>query len=293
MLQSLTLYVLVVLIWGSSWIGITYQLGTVPPEQSLVYRFALASAILFLYAAASRGSVRLNLAGHGGALLQGLLLFCLNYLFVYYGTLTVTSGLVAVLFSSIVLLNVVNERLFFGTPITVKALTAGLLGVAGIGAIFWPEISTQRLAPAGVAMVIIGTVIASLGNMVAIRNMRGNQSVLALNAWGMTYGSAAMAFGVVWTGTPWTFEASWAYVTSLLYLAAVATAVAFGAYLALIKRIGATLAAYSSILYPIVALIISSAVESFRFVPLTFVGIVITLLGNSLMLSARRESLSA
>ena len=288
MLQSLIFYVLVVLIWGSSWSGITFQLGVVPPEQSLAYRFALASLLLFLYGKLSGASFSLDRQGHLGAMLQGFFLFGLNYLLIYYGAASVTSGLVAVLFSSIVIMNTFNERLFFAVAITWQSIVAGFLGLGGIAIIFWPEISASAISVSALLFVLGGTLTASFGNMAAIKNMKSNVSVLALNAWGMAYGCLCMTIIVSMWGRPWTFDPSLGYTASLIYLAVVATAIGFGLYLVLIRKIGATAAAFSSVLYPVVALLISTWLEGLRLTLFTAVGVVLILAGNTLMLLHKR-----
>ena len=114
---SLGLFALSTLIWGSTWLVITFQLGVVSPEASVVYRFALAAVILGAWCAVTGRSLRFSAAQHRYLALQGALLFGLNYLCVYWAEQYIASGLVAVLFSLSVFLNLAGVRLFFATPV--------------------------------------------------------------------------------------------------------------------------------------------------------------------------------
>ncbi len=292
-MQVVLLYVTVVLIWGSTWTAIPYQLGVVAAEVSVGYRFGIAALALYLYAVVSRRKLRLPAKTYPMVFLQGALLFSINYFFVYYGTAYVTSGLVAVLFSSIVLMNTVLERLFFKTPLDNRLLLAAAVGTAGIAMIFWPEITALNIEDEtvrGIVMVITATVIASLGNMTAVVNTRRKLPVVAVNAHAMAF-SALLSLAVAAAlGREFNFLTTPGYVLSLLYLAIFGSAVAFGCYLALIRHIGSARAAYSAVLFPVVALAMSTVLEDYRWTPIAATGILFTLVGNWLILSRRRTA---
>lgn len=290
-MQVVILYALVVLIWGSTWSAIPFQLGVVAPEVSVAYRFAIGSLLLFLYATLSGRRVAVPLPLYPMVVLQGALLFSANYFFVYYAAAHVTSGLIAVLFSLIVLCNAFCERLFFGTPLEARVLAAALLGMAGISLLFWPEVSQLGLADAavaGIAWTLLAIVVASLGNMAAVINTRGNQPVIALNAHAMAWGALTSAVAAALLGREFNFSYETGYVVSLLYLALFGSSVAFGLYLTLIRRIGSARAAYASVLFPVVALTLSSILEDYVFTPLAVAGIVLTIAGNWLALTRYR-----
>jgi drug/metabolite transporter (DMT)-like permease len=222
--------------------------------------------------------------------LQGLLLFCLNYLFVYYGSESLPSGVVAVLFTALLFANIVNERFFFSAPVSARVVLGAVCGVTGIALVFWPEISQLTLgdeAVAGAALVVAGALTASLGNMAAIRNTRTGAQVITLNAWAMAWGTAILVAAALVRGEPPAFEWTTAYVGSLLFLALPGTAIAFGFYLALIRRIGASRAAYSNVLLPVVALGLSTVFEGYRWTLLAAAGVALTLVGNAIALSRR------
>lgn len=292
-MQTVILYVTLVLIWGSTWAAIPYQLGVVDAEVSVGYRFGIAAVVLYLYALISRRQIRLPRSAYSFVLLQGTFLFCLNYFLVYYGTARITSGLVAVLFSSIILFNTVFERLFFKTKIDERVLLASGLGLTGIVMIFWHEVSIVSLGDetvVGIMLVLFGTLLASLGNMAAVVNTRRALPVVAVNAHGMAW-AAALSFAIsALLGREFAFSFEQGYVLSLAYLAVFGSAIAFGCYLALIRRIGSARAAYSSVLFPIVALAISTVVEDYEWTMVAAAGILLTLVGNWLILSSRTTS---
>jgi drug/metabolite transporter (DMT)-like permease len=294
--QILALYALVVLIWGSTWAAIPYQLGEVAPELSVTYRFGIAALALYGYAALSGRRLRLSSATLPMVFLQGALLFSVNYFLVYYGTARITSGLVAVLFSTIVLTNAAFERLFFRTPIDARLLAAGGLGMAGIAMIFWPEVSKISLADdtvVGILLVLASVICASLGNMTAVVNSaRRGLPVLAVNAHAMAFATLLSFHIALLLGRELTFSFERGYVLSLAYLAIFGSAIAFGGYLALIRRIGPARAAYSSVLFPVVALTISTLIEGYRWTLVAGIGIILTLAGNWLILSSRKKRIT-
>lgn len=292
-MQVVVLYVSVVMIWGSTWAAIRYQLGDVAAELSVAYRFGIAAFFLYAYALLSRRRIRLPADAYAFVLLQGTLLFCLNYFLMYYATAKVTTGLIAVLFSSIIFFNAIFERVFFKKQIDSRLFISGVLGLSGIALIFWPEVSIISFEDdtvAGIALVLLGTVIASLGNMTAVINTRRGLPVIAVNAYAMAWAALLSFLIAVLLGREISFSVENAYLLSLAYLAVFGSAIAFGCYLALIRRIGAARAAYSSVMFPVVALAISTVVEGYQWTGVAAVGIILTLAGNWLILSGRTSN---
>jgi drug/metabolite transporter (DMT)-like permease len=287
-MQVAILYGLVVLIWGTTWIGIAYQLGPVAEELSVAYRFGLASIALFIYAWMSKRQIRIPRHLYPMVVLQGAVLFCVNYLLVYYGTNYITTGLVAVIFSLIVLANALFERLFFGTRIETRLFAGAVLGVAGIALIFWPEVtnvSLQDRTVIGVAIVGAGVIVAALGNMCAVVNTSRNLPVVAVNAHAMAWGALISFTAALYLDRDVNFSFTTGYVVSLLYLAIFGSAIAFGAYLALIRKIGSARAAYCSVLFPVIALLMSTVFENYRWSSTAVAGVGLILAGNWLALS--------
>lgn len=293
---SPVIYAIVVLIWGTTWYAIKFQLGVVAPEISLVYRFGLAAICVFIYAAATGSGLRLSWRDHRFVALQGFTLFCLNYWMTYLSTQYLTSGLVAVLFTSIIFFNLVNSRLIFGTPIERRVLAAAATGMLGVALLFLPELQAalgDRTIVQGALLALAATYVASLGNMAAMRNTQGGLPVVTVNAYGMAYGALGLAVIAAIRGTPIVFELSWPYVASLLYLSLFGTSLAFGLYLALLKRIGAARAAYTSVLFPVVALIVSTLFENYHWTLPGLIGLAVLLAGNALALGGRTQKLAA
>ncbi|MCH8306737.1 MAG: DMT family transporter [Proteobacteria bacterium] len=295
-MQVILLYTTVVLIWGSTWAAIPYQFGVVAEEVSVAYRFAIAAVTLFLYAIVAGKKIRLPRRYYPMVIVQGLLLFSINYFFVYYGTAYITSGLVAVTFSSIVVCNAFFERMFFRTPLEGWLLVASFLGMLGIALIFWPEVKTLSLQDRtffGLLLIVIGVVIASLGNMAAVVNTGRDLPVVAVNAHGMAWGALLSFLAAAILGREFNFSLEPAYVWSLLFLAIFGSAIAFGCYLLLIRKIGSARAAYSSVLFPVVALAISTFLEDYQWSILAVVGISLTIVGNWLALRRTKRPLAA
>ncbi len=290
-MQVILLYASVVLIWGSTWAAIPFQFGDVAVELSVAYRFAVAALILYAYAFLLRQRLRLPATTYPMVFIQGALLFSLNYLLVYYGIEHITSGLVAVLFSSIVICNALFERVFFGTAVDGRLVGAVIIGLTGITMIFWPEvesISFEDKTVIGIVFVLASVVIASLGNMTAVlNNTRRELPIVAVNAHAMAFAALLSFVIALLLGREITISFERGYVISLLYLAVFGSAIAFGCYLALLKRIGPARAAYSSVLYPVVALAMSTLIEGYRWTAIAAVGIMLTLAGNWLILSGR------
>ena len=218
-MQIALLYALTALIWGSTWLAITFQLGTVDPEISVVYRFALASGILIVYSLVRRLPMRFTLREHGFMALQGLTLFSINYVLVYLAELHLASGYVAIVFSLIVVFNVLFGAAFLRNPIRPRVLLGGAIGIVGLSLVFLPNLGGLNLsAGAGLCIVLalVGTIIASLGNIVSARNQQHKIPVVQANAYGMGYGALiTLGIGIV-RGSEISFDASAEYVLSAL-----------------------------------------------------------------------------
>jgi drug/metabolite transporter (DMT)-like permease len=284
-MKPTALFATATLIWGSTWLAITFQLGVVAPEASVAYRFALAALLLATWCLASGRSLRFALRQHAWFAVQGMLLFGLNYLFVYQAELRIASGLVALLFSLIVFLNLVGVRVFFATPINRRTLAGAILGVTGVTLLFWRELGDSHGdALRGIAFAAGATVFAAGGNLIAVRNQRRAIPLLPGVAWGMAYGALAIALVATAEGVTWTFDMRLPYIASLLYLAAFGSVIAFSAYLTLLGRIGAARAGYVGVAVPVVALILSTVFERYQWTVLSLGGAALCVMGNVLVL---------
>ncbi len=289
-MKNSLLYVVTIIIWGSTWIGIKFQLGAVDPMVSVVYRFALSAVLLMLFCRIRGLSLKFSVKEHTFMALLGLLLFSVNYWLVYVAEVYLTSGLVAVLFSSIVFMNIANGAFFLGTPVEKKMIFGAVAGILGIGLIFMHEIETFDLTDKslmGIAFGFTSVLLASFGNITSARNSRNKIPVLQANAFGMGYGALALAVLALGLGKDFTFSFTLPYVTSLVYLAVFGSIIAFTSYLTLISSIGADKASYSIMVVPVVALIISSVFEGYVWSLSAIVGLVLVIAGNFLALHRR------
>ncbi len=290
-MSDLFLYVVTVLIWGSTWFAITLQLGTVPPAVSVAWRFLAAAAILLSYSLLRGLPLHFTRREHLWMAVQGLLLFCLNYVGFYVSEQYLASGLVAVICSMLTVGNIIGMRVFFGVHTRRLNLLGALLGITGVIVLFWPELralSRGGSAIAGMAWAFGATISASLGNMAATRNQRHQMPVLQVNGWSMLYGALFTCLIAAILGQRFTFDWSWRYVGALVYLAVFGSVLAFGAYLTLMKRIGASRAGYSMVAIPVVALLISTTLEHLQWTTSLWIGVALCVAGNVLVL--RREA---
>jgi drug/metabolite transporter (DMT)-like permease len=288
MLPIPVLYAIVVLIWGSTWYAIKLQLGPVAEELSVAYRFGLAGLCLVMFAVFSGRSMHIARAHYPLVVLQGCLMFSVAYVLVYLGSGYITTGLVAVLYSLIVIFNGIFEWLIYRTPFDRRLLLASIVGLAGTAAVFWPEVARISLSDSvvkGIAWTVGSIVVAALGNMAAIRNTGRGIPVLLINAHGMLWGAGLSFLTALLLGRPLRFSLDPQYVGSLVYLAVLGSSLVFGCYMALLQRVGAARASYASVLFPIVALLISTVFEDYGWSPAAIIGVILILAGNWLALS--------
>ncbi|MFH1806573.1 MAG: EamA family transporter [Pseudomonadota bacterium] len=286
---QLGLYAAVVLIWGTTWIAIKYQLS-VPPEVAVAWRFILAAAILFAYVAIRRLPMRYSLRDHAFMAVLGVCLFSVNYVLIYIAGGYLTSGLLAVVFSTIVIMNMINGAIFFHRRPETRTIIGAVIGMAGISLVFARDLAAFDLATGGsigLIVSLVGSYIASLGNMASARNQSRGIPVIQANAWGMFYGSVLLVFYILVSGTEFTFDTSPSFLAALIYLSVFGSILAFGFYLTLLGRIGPDKASYSSVMFPVVALLISTFAEGFVWNSNIVLGVGLTLLGNIVILTRR------
>ncbi|OKY27280.1 DMT family transporter [Thalassotalea sp. PP2-459] len=281
------LYGITVLIWGSTWFAIHLQLGVVAPEASVVYRYALASVMIFIYCLLKKQRLRFSLRQHYQLALFGVCLFSVNYYFLYHAQTQINSALSCIGFSTLMIMNIINAKLFFGTRIDTSVYLGGLLGLTGIVILFWPQASEISLSNAtvwGFLLCLVGTLSASFGNMLSIKNQSDGFAIMPANAWAMGYGALFMTLVLLIQGKSFTFDWSVNYVASLVYLSLFGSVIAFGCYLSLLTKIGAHKASYANILFPAVAVVISTFFEGFTWDTYTIIGFIVIMLGNLVLI---------
>jgi drug/metabolite transporter (DMT)-like permease len=287
-MTNIALYGIIVFAWSTSWLAIKGQLGVVAPEVSVAYRFGLAAAIMLVICIAGRRRMRFGLRDHAYMMLQGMLLFSTNFYLAYLGSQYLTSGQVAVAFSTLVVMNMIGAAIFFGAAVTARMTLGAGLGIGGLALVFWPEIvafDLSRVGTLGLMLTLAGTLFASLGMMTSARNQRNGLPVIQANTYGMLYGTVFMTLVALALGKSFDFEMSVIYVGSLAYLAVVASVVGFWSFLTLQGRIGAGRTAYAAVLFPVIALMLSTVFEGFQWTPAAVGGIALVLLGNILVLA--------
>lgn len=285
-LPSSFLYAIASLIWGSTWMAITFQLGTVDPAASVGYRFLLAGGLFLLWSRWRNEPCRLPLRDLRWVALQGVLLFGVSYTLTYEAERHIASGLMAVLNSSMLLFNLAGMRLAFGRRLDGKSLLGAGLGGLGIVLVFWPELTTVNDASGwlGVACGLSAALLASVGNLVAQRNHQLGVPLLTGTGWAMILGGATALLIALLKGHSLEFDTRPGYVLSLLYLALFGSVFAFAAYFTLLGRIGAGRAGYVAVSVPILALILSACFEGFVWQLWTVLGIACAVAGNLIML---------
>lgn len=292
-MSNIALYLISVLVWGSTWFAIEFQLGSVEPEVSIVYRYVGASLLLFGWSAYRRLNLSFGLREHGWFLLMGMFLFGLNYVLAYRAQIYITSALTAIAFSSILWMNILNSRLFFGTRAGARTLIGSALGIAGIVTLFAPQVQNVSLTDTvllGSVLAILGALAASFGNMVSQGAQKRGLPIVQSNAWGMFYGALLSAISSLLAGHPFNFELTAGYVISLAYLVVFGSVIAFGAYLTLLGRIGAHRAGYAMVMFPVVALILSMLFEGLELDMSIIIGTLLVLTGNVFVLETRRAA---
>ncbi|MDE0908348.1 MAG: DMT family transporter [SAR324 cluster bacterium] len=286
-MRSVALYAVTVLIWGTSWLAIIYQLGVVDPMVSVAYRFILAAVIMHGLCWVRRQPMRFSRRDHCFLALQGASLFALNYWLFYNAELHIASGLAAVVFSTIIVWNILIGAVWIRHPLDRRVLLGAGLGLCGIALVFWPEVQdfeANETGLYGLGLSIVATMLASLGNIASARNQQAGISVLSSNAWAMTYGAGLMVLLALVSGKPFDFMATPLYVGALLYLSVFASVIAFWSYLTLVGEIGPDRAAYATLLFPLVALGLSTVFEDYVWTLPAIIAVCLILGGNLLTL---------
>ncbi|WP_374034594.1 DMT family transporter [Bdellovibrio bacteriovorus] len=288
--ENLILYAICTLIWGSTWLVITFQIDAASPVTSVFWRFLLSTALLLLFCFWKKQNLKYSRHDHLLFAGQGVLMFSVNYMLTYVAETMISSGMVALSFTLLVYYNMFGMRLFFKKPITANVIWGSLLGGVGIVFIFLNEILNFDPSSKTIWGLLVGflaTLSASLGNMVAQKSYQKRIPVVVTNTWGMLYGSMFTLVVALVLQHDLSIPLNARFLGALFYLALFGSVIAFGAYLSLAGRIGAEKAAYTSVLSPVIALTLSSFFENFHWTPYIVIGVVLCLLGNVLTLTKR------
>ena len=295
--RSVTLpFIVFTAIWGSTWIVIRGQLGTVPPQWSVAYRFVIAAVAMAAVAAWKGQSLRLGAKGAMAAVFLGFTQFCVNFNAVYLAERHITSGVVATVFALLLIPSSLLAWAFLGQRPSARFAWSSFVAVAGIALLFAHELrqhaADARQVTAGIALTLVGMVGASAANVFQARPEVRRFPLLALIAWSMAAGALIDAMVALVLCGPPVFDSRPVYWAGLLYLALAASVLTFSLYYPVVRKIGPAKAAYSSVIVPIIAMAFSTWLEDYRWTPLAIAGALLALGGMAGALSRGRTKLA-
>lgn len=293
-LSILLPFFVVVLIWGSTWIVIADQIGTVPPQWSVAYRFIVAGLAMAAVAWWRGDRWPRDPQGLGFAAVLGLFQFCLNFNFVYQAERFVTSGLVAVVFALMLVPNALLGRVFLGQRLGRQLLLGSAVAVCGIALLFVHEARVDPNGPGqvmlGVGLTLLGVLSASITNVMQGSATAKAYPMASMLAAGMLIGAAIDAGAAYAIAGPPNWDPRPGYLLGVLYLGIFASAVAFTLYFNIIRVIGPAKAAYNSVVVPVIAMLFSTAFEGYRWSALAAAGGLLAGVGLVIALTARRPN---
>ena len=295
-ISNTVLFLIPSLIWGSTWYVIKFQIGDTDPLFSVGYRFVMAGGILLAYSKVRKLPLSFSGQDHFFMALQGACLFGLNYWLVYMSEEHLTSGLVAVIFSGLIFMNVFLSALILHAPVRKKVVLGGMIGITGVALIFKDELTVFSFSDQNfVAFVMaIGSVLlASTGNILSAFNQRRKIPVIQSNAFGMLYGSIIVLSIALISGKSPSIDMNFSYLSSLAYLSLFGSVIAFTTYLNLLGRIGPDKAGYISLVMPVIALLLSTLLEGYQWTGYGFFGLLLILTGILLALQKKKQSNTA
>jgi drug/metabolite transporter (DMT)-like permease len=287
-------FLLVSLIWGSTWLVIKGQLGSVPPSWSVTYRFTLAAISMFALTLVMRQSLTITRRAHGWAMVIGFVQFGLNFNFVYAAEEYITSGLVAVLFAMLIVPNALLGKLWLGRPVARAFWLGSAIATIGVALLILRE---YRFAPVdaravliGAGLTLIAVVTASISNVLQASHRLAKFPITTVLAWSMFYGAIGNA---IWSainhGAP---QLEWTprYLGGIAYLAIVGSVVTFPLYFKLVREIGPGKAAYTSVFIPVVAMGLSTVFEGYVWSSLAAAGAALVMAGMFIAMQAAKPA---
>lgn len=273
-------YGLTVLIWGLTWTAIRLQVESAPVDISVFYRFVMASAVALGLLALLRRLPKLSLSQHGWLVLQGATLYSINFLLIYRAAESMTSGLLAVVFSLAALFNAFNGWLWLRRKPSARLYPAVALGITGVALLFWHDLQLGNASAASILFAAAGTFWFSMGNLISIKVRQAEIPLLVANAWAMVYGAAILGIWCLIQGVDWLLPTGASFWGATVFLAIPGSIVAFYCYLTVIQTLGADKAGYATVLFPVVALSVSTWLEGFQWTITAVLGAILAILGN-------------
>ncbi len=286
------LFLVPTLIWGSTWIVITFQLGPTPPEISVFYRFVLTTVLALGLCFFKKETLRFSRSHHLTFFFQGLCMFCMNYILTYHAERFLVSGLVAVLFTMLIYVNMFGARFFLNQRASKRTVLGSLVGALGVFFIFHDEILTFKASKnelLGIGLALFAVGFSSVGNLISARYKEKKIPILPSMTWALVYGSLLTSALCLSKGLSFQIPLTWEYLGALSYLSVFGTIIAFYMYIELIHRIGMVKAAYVTVTTPVIALLLSYFFENLQLNFLMLLGIALCFLGQLLVLTTQRE----
>lgn len=285
-------FLIVSLIWGSTWLVIRDQLGSVPASWSVTYRFSIAAIGMVILALVMRQSLRIDRAMVGWTMLLGLMQFSLNFNFVYAAEHHITSGLVAVIFALLIVPNALLAKWWLRRPIGTSFIVGSAIASIGVALLMVQE---YRAAPVGgeevllgLALTLCGVVCASISNVLQVTPAVARVPTLTILAWSMFWGSIINALYAFTQYGPPVIDTRPAYLGGVLYLGIIGSVVTFPLYFRLIRDIGPGKAAYTGVLIPVIAMLLSTLFEGYNWSALALAGAVLAMIGLVVAMQARK-----
>ena len=291
-MNNLILFTVTLFCWSPTWYLIKFQLGYVDPLVSVFYRFVAASLIIFVYLMIKRKSFKFSFNQHIWFLFFGACLYSINYVFFYTSNTYLVSAFPAIVFSTVVIMNILGEWFYFKKKPTTKTLIGAAIGMIGIIIIFNKEIFNFSLSNGthiGLFLALLGTFCASTGNMVHQRNLNNNFPLIQTIAFAMLYGSLITLLITQLNNTELLFELTFRYIASLAYLSVFGSIFAFIFYLKLLEKVGPGRASYVGVIMPVLALLISTIFENLEWQIDLIVGLPILLIGAVLVINQKTK----
>ena len=289
-MNNYILFIVTLFCWAPTWYLIKFQLGYVDPLVSVFYRFSIASLIIFIFLFIKKKNLKFSINHHFWFLFFGICLYSVNYVFLYLSNTYLISAFPAVVFSTIVIMNIIGETFYFKKKPSFKTLIGASIGMVGIIIIFNDEIFSFSLDEGthiGLFLALIGSFFASTGNMIHQRNLNYNFPSIQTIAYAMLYGSIITLLITQIRGTELMFEYSLSYISSLIYLSVFGSIFAFIYYLRLIEKVGPGRAGYIAVIMPVLALIISTVFEKLEWQTDLIIGLPILIIGAVLVINQK------
>ena len=294
-MNNYILFLITLFCWSPTWYLIKFQLGYVDPLVSVFYRFLIAAIIIFIYLVIKNKNLKFSINHHFWFLFFGTCLYSINYVFFYLSNTYLISAFPAIVFSTVVIMNILGEKFYFNKKPSLKTLIGAIIGMIGIIIIFNEEIFNFSLSEGthiGLFLALIGTFCASTGNMVHQRNLNNNFPPIQTIAYAMLYGSLVTFLVTKTRGAELLFENSVSYISSLLYLAIFGSIFAFISYLKLLEKVGPGRAGYVGVVMPVLALIISTIFEKLEWQIDLIIGLPILIVGAVLVINQKVKQVS-